>query len=177
LYADGSGFAALPLYSLGAPGPEVRIHAVSLIRWTYGLVNLLMSHAASNIGLVGDAVCAFELRSAAVAEGNKPMTLNYYQSMGFPQTLAGSRSLLSAPGSQRTVSLSALMNSAQERVATTHMLLSDVFAEFGVPEGRYLAPDGTLRLKLWRLTNEERGQIEAWAEENGVPTSFENVDD
>ncbi|HYN89114.1 MAG TPA: hypothetical protein VER55_11315 [Ardenticatenaceae bacterium] len=105
------------------------------------------------------------------------MTLTY-RSMGFTDIVVdGSRTLLSAPVSQRTVSLSALMHSAQECVATTHMLLSDVFTEFGVPEGRYLAPDGTLRLKLWNLTENERNQVEAWAQQYGVLTSFEDVDD
>jgi hypothetical protein len=100
-----------------------------------------------------------------------------YHSVDFPEMVDGSRPLLTVPVSPRTVSLSALMDSAQERVATTHMLLSDVFAEFGVPEGRYLASDGTLRLRMWRLAPDQRNQIEAWAKQFGIPTSFEDVGD
>ncbi len=176
LYADGSGFASMPLSFLGDPRSSVPIHAVSLIRLTYGLVNLLVGHATQNIGVVGDAICAFELRGPVVAGGNKPMILTYH-SVDFPEMVDGSRPLLTVPVSPRTVSLSALMDSAQERVATTHMLLSDVFAEFGVPEGRYLASDGTLRLRMWRLAPDQRNQIEAWAKQFGIPTSFEDVGD
>lgn len=176
LYADGSGFVAMPLSFLEDPRPEVPIHAVSLVRSTYGLVMLLAEHATRNLGLVGDAMCAFELRTAVAPEGSKTMHLTFQQ-MNLQHMVAGSRSLLSAPVVQRTVNLSALEHSAQERVAVTHMLLSDVFAEFGIPEGRYLTPDGTLQLRMWGLTKSENDTVEAWAKKHGVPTSFEEVDD
>jgi hypothetical protein len=178
LYADGSGFAATPMPRPWTADrkPGLPIVAAELVRSTYGLVSLLVGHATGNVALVGDAVCAFELRSAAEPEGKKPMML-CFPFQGSLEQVRESRLLISAPVSQRTVSLSALMHSAQERVATTHMLLSDVFGEFGVPEGRYLAPDGTLHLRMWQLAEETQAQVEAWAQQHGVPTSFENIDE
>jgi hypothetical protein len=174
LYADGSGFVAVPVFHGDPRASEIEIHAVSLVQRTYGLVSLLMGHATSNVGLVGDAVCAFELCSTRP----QPMRMKLvYSEDGVSEMIYGSRPLLSAPVSQRTVSLAALMHGAQECVATTHMLLSDLFAEFGVPEGRYLAPDGTLRLKRWGLTRANKALVEKWAQQNGVPTSSEDVED
>jgi hypothetical protein len=152
----------------------MRINAAELVQQAYGLVSLLTGHATSNVGLVGDAVCAFGL--CAPQHQTTYMKL-VHRANGITFPIDGSRKLLSVPVGQCTVSLSANMHSAQECVATTYMLLADVFAEFGVPEGRYLGPDGTLRLRQWNLSTEQKGQVEAWAQQHGVPTSSEAFED
>lgn len=171
-YADGSGFAALPLARYdGVNTIEHEINAVVLVQKTYGLVSLLMGHATTNVGLVGDAVGSFELHSTTFHLA--PMTLVQWND-GFKDGIRGARRLVSAPEvSRRTVSLTALMQSAQERVAATHMLLADMFAEFGVAEGRYTTPDGALRLRQWGLSGSGTSRVEAWAQQHGVPVASE----
>jgi hypothetical protein len=130
-------------------------------------LSLLGDHAVGNAGAFGDVL----VEARVVGQG---MRLAYLQQIGpvsFPQEIAGVRTLGLA-ASRHTLTLEALAGDAQDLLAATRLVASDIFNAFGSPEVRHIAPDGTLRIRYF---GSAMADVKRYAEADGIRITEEAV--
>jgi hypothetical protein len=170
LFDDGAGFACMRLIDPrgGAEGDErsdILVLNTALLSVIGRCLHVLGDHAVRHCGAWGDALVEARL----VGER---MQLGYSQRIGFEtyEPIAGSR-VLDAASSRHTVVVEAAATVDQALSAAVRLIATDIFHDFGSPEVRQIAGDGTLRTRYWG----GNGELAAWAQQHGIEISGETV--
>jgi hypothetical protein len=170
LYVDGAGFAAYRLQDprQNADGTDTWIVNEHLVMALARAMKLLGRHAVENTGAAGDVVLEAKL------VGSLPLRLAYLHHIGpasIPEEVDGGRAIGHA-NSRHTLPLGALVGGAQELLAASRLVATDLFNAFGSPEVRHIAADGSLRPGYFGLGWQQVARI---AGEDGVSITEEAV--
>jgi hypothetical protein len=177
LYTDGSGFAAgyvgwprgdlhIENYTGVDPPSEMVIIPDERLPFTAAeLVLMLSAHAVEHAGCVGDALVLVELLPR-VDEGLVHPSYLCQTRGDFLHPVLGVRPAGEIEGPEHAIGLSDSSSPGQGLLVATRLLVSDLFAEFGLPEVLQLSRRGEVRL---RHLSQQTGQaIQPWATVNGV---------
>ena len=88
------------------------------------------------------------------------------------EPIAGGR-VLDGASSRHTVVVEAAASVGQALSADVRLIATDIFHDFGSPEVRQIAADGTLRTRYWG----GNGELSAWAQQYGIEVSGETLAD
>jgi hypothetical protein len=170
LFDDGAGFACMrlidPRRDAGADEhSDTLVLDTALLSVIGRCLHVLGDHAVRQCGAWGDALVEVRL----VGER---MQLGYSQRIGFEtyEPIADGREL-DAASSQHTVVVEAAASVGQALSAAVRLIAIDIFHDFGSPEVRQIAGDGTLRTRYWG----GNGELAAWAQQHGIEVSSESV--
>jgi hypothetical protein len=167
-HTDGSAFVAGELNHTPVLGNET-LRGVSdeaVVALMIGLVHLVVDHAASRTGAVGDAVVLASLVGSRFQTESTPepgIALVHNRQYGW-ELLPRTRPLSRLPTSRHTISVDAAAASVQERLVAARLVLTDLVQGFGLAEVLQITPDGALRARYWRES------VEQWTTAAGIQT-------
>ncbi|MBN9375824.1 MAG: hypothetical protein J0I40_10605 [Cellulomonas sp.] len=169
IHTDGSGTAAVRLYSLGTPtrafagqdSPLCTVSDEALAAALIGTLQCLASNAADRAHASGMAA----LRASLFVAANAPQTALGSIRSGFVST--SGHTVHANPEPVETFApLDELVSSGRDLVEAAARLHHGVGHAFGEPELPQLTLDGPLAWPFW--SRDRRPYVDAWADDNGV---------
>lgn len=172
LHSDGAGCQADRLQSVfDISGREVAtgnllLDDESIVAQTIRAVQTLATHARDRCAASGTTLLRVRIRYAS------DTGLSLGHSRTFASQIPGTRSCASVRPGEAYIDLDELCDKPVEMLAAVHVVLSDLFHSFGLPELLQIDRDGQLRSRYWGRSNP---MIQAWAADRDVAMSGETV--
>jgi len=177
LHSDGSGFFGMCIRDLAQrplgeppeeeePRPQLLQDASSVFVIMSGLLQLAR-HARDRAAASGNALVRAQVFPVS---SMRPTRLGQNRFYGFPDSRGSPASITQPPIAETAAALDDLAQACPDLVVASARLADEIGQAFGVPEMGQLSREGKVRRRYW-----SDPQIVAWAEQNGIEVTDEEI--